>query len=181
MIAESFVGCNDTCLIRPPDALRTGAKRSSVGNVIGRYKIVHTVYFIHVMAFAYRASLGNYDTFSLFDWAAHVRFKFGALHLSVAVYSVNLSIVVKQHTQVVDASLHVYMLPRAFDFFAHIALKPFTVDIAVEIEFSVMVSDTWSPNALTINFLTVLKRESVIVKIKTVKTVRHIFPVDQIL
>ena len=134
-----------------------------------------------MVPFSHSRTFRDYDALRLFNRARHVGLEFGAFHFVVAMHSIYLTVVVEDDSEVVDAPLHVDVLPRAFDLVADEALKSFTVDIAVEIELSVVMPYAWSPYALAVDFLAVLEREGIVIEIEAVEAVRYVFPVYEIL
>ena len=91
--------------------------------------------------------------------------------------SIDLAIIIKEHTQVVDTSLHIMVLPRTTNIFRGIALQPLAIDIRIDIELSVGITDARSPDTLSIDLLMVPQRESIIPEVKTVKAITDILPV----
>src|SRR5665213_249955 len=71
------------------------------------------------------------------------------------------------------------LLPRAIDCFGAEDLKPGAIDIAEDIEHTVVITDTWSPDAFAINvpaFKTISRT-----KIEFARAIAGQFPVHQIL
>ena len=134
-----------------------------------------------MVSFSHSTTLGNDDTFRSFYRTAHVGLQFGTHHLSITVNGIDFPVIIKQYAQIVDSSLHIMVLPRTFRFLASKALQTFSVDIREDIEHSVVVSDTWSPDALAIYFLAVFQGKSIVVEIETVKAIGNVLPVYQIL
>ena len=64
---------------------------------------------------AHSTTLRNDGALRLLNRTTHVGFQFSALHFAIAMDSVYLAIVVEEHGEVVDAPLHVMVLPRATD------------------------------------------------------------------
>ena len=121
------------------------------------------------------------STFGFLFRATHIWFQFRTFHLSVTMNGIYFPIVVEEHTQVVDTSLHVMVLPRSTDILRSIALQALAVDIRKHIELSVGIADGRSPHALTVYLLMILQREGIIVEVETIETVTDIFPVHQVL
>ena len=134
-----------------------------------------------MMSLSHSIALWNNGALRLLDRSAHVWFQFRTLHFPVAVNGINLPIVVKEHTQVVDATLHIVVLPRSANVLTGIALQPFSIDVGVDIELPIGITDTGSPDALTIYLLMIFQRESVVVEVKTIEAITDILPVHQIL
>ena len=181
MVAESLIGGDGDGLIRPPDALRAAAEGAAIGFVVSRYKVVHAIDLIHVVALADSTALWDNRAFGLLDRPAHIRLQFGTLHLTIAVDGVNLAIVVEEHAEVVDATLHVMVLPGATDILRGIALQTLAVDIRKHIELSVSIADGRCPDALTVDLLMILQREGIVSEVETVEAVGDILPVHEIL
>ena len=180
MIAEGFVGGDGDGLVGSPDALATRAEGTPIGLIVGRYEIIHPINLIHMMSLAHSIALGDDDTLGLFDGAAHVGLEFRTLYLAIAVDSINLAVIVKKHREVVDAPLHIMVLPRAADILGSIALESLAIDVRKHIELSVGITDGRCPDPLAVNLPMVLQREGIVIKIKTVKAVADVFPVDQV-
>ena len=92
-----------------------------------------------------------------------------------------LSVIVEQHGEVVDAPLHVMMLPRAAYVLGCIALQTLAIDIGKHVELAVGIADGGSPHALAVYLLVVLQRESIVAEIETVEAVSNVLPVHQVL
>ena len=134
-----------------------------------------------MVALPHPVALGDDDALGLFFRTAHVGIEFGAFHRSVAMYGIHLPVVVEEHAQVVDVSLHVVMLPRTADVAGGIALQSLAVDVGEDIELSVGIADTWCPDALTVNLLMVLQRETVVGEVEAVEAIGDVLPVDEVL
>ena len=93
---------------------------------------------------------------------------------------IDFPIVIEEHGEVVDTSLHVMMFPWASDILAGIALQSLAVDIREDIELTIGVADGRCPDALTIYLLVVFKRESIIVEVETVEAITDVLPVHQV-
>jgi len=133
------------------------------------------------MTFPHGITLWYNGTFRLLYRTTHIRFQLRTLHLPITMDGVNLTIIIEQDAQVVDTPLHIMMLPWSTNILGSIALQPLTIDIRVDIELSVGITDARSPDALSINLLMILQRESIIPEVKTVETVTDILPVHQVL
>ena len=181
MVAKSLVSRDGDGLIRSPDALRARAERTTVGLVIGGDEVIHAAYLIHVVSLAHGIALRDNDTLGRLDGTTHVCLQLRTLHLAIAVDGINLTIVVEEHGEVVDASLHVVMLPWTMDVLRGVALQTLAVDVCKDIKLSVGIANGRCPHALTINLLVVFQREGIVRKVKAVKAIADILPVDKIL
>ena len=181
VIAIGLVGGDDTGLVRAPDALRTGAERTTIGAVVGGDQVVHPVYLIHVMTLAHAVALRDNDALRALLRPAHIRLQFRTLHLAVAVDGIHLAVVVEQHAQVVDVALHIMVHPRPLYLLTGVALQAFAVHVREEIELTVIVADAGRPDALAIDFLMVLQRERIVAEVEAVETVTDVLPVHEIL
>ena len=157
MIAESLVSSNGNRLVRTPDTLGTGAQRTSIRLVIGGDQVIHPIDFVHVMTFPHGIALWYNGTFRLLYRTTHIWFQLRTLHLPITMDGVNLTIIIKQDAQVVDTPLHIMMLPGSTNILGSIALQALTIDIRVDVELSVGITDARSPDALSINLLMVLQ------------------------
>ena len=157
MIAEGLIGRDGNRLVRSPDALGTTAESAAIRTVISRDEVIHPIDLIHVMSLAHSVALGYNRPLRLLDRTAHIRFQFRTLHLAVAMNGIDLPIIVEQHREVVDTSLHVVMLPRSADILRGITLQTFAIDVGKHIELSVGIADGWCPDALSVNLLMVLQ------------------------
>ena len=95
--------------------------------------------------------------------------------------SIHLTIVVEEHTKVVDVSLHVVVLPRTANVFRGVALQSLAVHVGINIKLSVGITDARSPDALSVYLLMIFQRKAVFWKIKAVEAVAHILPVYEVL
>ena len=181
MVAEGLIGGDGDGLIRSPDALRSTAECAAIGFVVSRYKVVHAIDLIHVVPLADSVTLWDNRAFGLLDRPAHIRLQLGTLHLTIAVDGVNLAIVIEEHAEVVDATLHVMVLPRATDILRGIALQTLAVDIGKHIELAVGITDGRRPDTLTVDLLMILQREGIVSEVETVEAVGDILPVHEIL
>ena len=181
MVAKGFVGGNGNSFVRSPDAFGTTAEGTAIRHIIGRYDIIHTINLIHMMALADGIALGDNHTISTLNRTAHIRLQFGTVHLAILMDGINLTVVVEKHGEIVDVALHVMMLPRATDILRGITLQTFTVDVGKHIKLAVSITDGRCPNTLTVNLLVVFERESIVIEIETIKAIRDILPVNQIL
>ena len=180
MVAEGLVGRDGDGLVGSPYALRARAERAAVGLIVGGDEIIHAIDFIHVVAFAHGITLGNDGALGLVDGTAHVGFQLGAFHLAIAVDGINLAIVVEEHGEVVDASLHIVVLPRSANILRSVALQSLAVHIRIDIELSVGMADAGSPDALSVDLLVVLQCEGIVVEVETVEAVADVLPVHQV-
>ena len=73
------------------------------------------------------------------------------------------------------------MRPRPMDILCRIALQALAIDVREHIELPVGIADARSPNALTIDFLVVLQRETILSEVKAVEAIGDVFPVDKVL
>ena len=157
MITEGFVSGDGDGLIRSPDALGTRTEGTTIRHIIGRDEVIHAVDLIHVMPLTHRIAFGNDSALCLLDRATHISFQLCALDLTIAMNSIDLSIVIEEHGEVVDTSLHIMMLPRTSDVFAGVALQSLAVDISKDIELTVSITDGRSPDTLSIDLLMILQ------------------------
>ena len=181
MIAKGLVSCNGDGLIGAPDALGTRTECTTVGLVIGRNEVVHATYLIHVVTLAHSIALRNDDALGSLDRTTHVCLQLCTFHLTIAMNGVDLAIVVEEYGEVVDASLHVMVLPRTTNIFGGITLQALAVDVRENVELSVGIADGWRPDALTVDLLVVLQGEGIVVEVKAVEAIRDVLPVDQVL
>ena len=180
VVAVVLVGCDDTCLVGTPDVVGNGAERASVGHVVCRDEHVFAVNLIHVVSFANGRTVGYDDSVCALYGSAHVGLQLSAVHLAVAMYSIYLAVVVEEHAEVVDASLHVVVLPRSAYVFGGVALQPLAVDVREDVELSVGVAYAWCPDALPVDLLVVAQREGVVVEVEAVEAVADVLPVDEV-
>ena len=181
MIAIGLVGGDDTCLIGSPDALRAAAKGAAVGQVVGRDEIIHPIDLIDVVPLAHTVTFRDDGALRLFDRSAHVWLQLRTFHFAVAVDGIDLPVVVEEHAEVVDAALHVVVLPRAVDILRGIALQAFAVDVSEYIELPVGIAYGRCPYTLTVDLLMVLQREGIVVEVETVEAVADVLPVHEVL
>ena len=133
-----------------------------------------------MVSFTHSVALGYDDTVCLVDRSAHVGLELSAVHLPVAVDGIYLAVVVEEHAEVIDAALHVVVLPGSLYVLAGIALQSLAVDVGEDVKLTVGISDGWSPDALSVYLLMVLERERVVVKVEAVKAVAYVLPVDEV-
>ena len=181
MIAEGLIGCNGDGLVRSPDALGTRTEGTTVRFVIGRDEVIHAIDLIHVMPLAHRIAFGNDGALSLLDGTTHVSFQLRTLDLTIAMNGIYLTIIIEEHREIVDTSLHVMMLPWTPDILAGIALQSLAVDIGKDIELTVGITDGRCPDSLPIDLLMILQREGIVREIKTIEAIADILPVHEIL
>jgi hypothetical protein len=72
------------------------------------------------------------------------------------------------------------MLPWTTDILRGVTLQTFSINVGEYIKLSVCVTDGWCPYTLTVYLLVILKRESIVVEVETVETIRYVFPIYQI-
>ena len=134
-----------------------------------------------MMPLTHGVTFGDDGSFRLLDRSAHVGFQFRTLHLTIAMNGIDLSIVVEEHGEIVDTSLHVMVLPRTADILRRIALQPLAVDVGKHIELPVGITDGWCPNTLPVNLLVILQREGIIREVEAIEAIGNILPVYQVL
>ena len=134
-----------------------------------------------MVAFAHAVALGDDDALGALHGAAHVGLQLGTLHRAVAVDGVHLAVVVEQHAEVVDVTLHVMVRPRAADVLCGVALQSLAVDVAENVELPVGIAYARCPDALAVDFLVVLQREAVFREVEAVEAVGGELPVHEVL
>ena len=82
-----------------------------------------------MVSLANAITLGDNHTVTTFHRTTHIGFQLSTMYLAILMNGVNLAIVVKEHAQVVDITLHVMMLPRTFYLLTGIALQTLAIDI----------------------------------------------------
>ena len=97
MITEGFVSGDGDGLIRSPDALGTRTEGTTVRFVIGRDEVIYAVDLIHVMPLAHCITFRNDGVLRLLNGATHSRFQLCALDLTIAMNTIDLSIVIEEH------------------------------------------------------------------------------------
>ena len=110
-----------------------------------------------MMSLTHRIAFRNDGALCLLDGTTHIGFQLRTLHLAVAMNGIDFPIVIEEHGEVVDTSLHVMMFPWASDILAGIALQTLTVDICKDIELAVGITDGRSPDTLSIDLLMILQ------------------------
>ena len=115
MIPVGLVGSDDARLVGSPDALRARTERASVRTVVGRDEVVRPIDLIHVVALANAVALRDNDAVGSLDRSAHVGLQLRTMYLTIFMDSVDLSVVVEEHAEVVDVALHVMVRPGASD------------------------------------------------------------------
>ena len=128
-------------------------------------------------------SIAFWDDYTLctLNRSAHVGIQLSTFHSAIAMDGIHLTIVVEEHTEVVDVSLHVVVLPRTANVFRGVALQSFAIHVGINIKLSVGISDARSPDALSVYLLMIFQRKAVFWKIKAVEAVAHILPVYEVL
>ena len=157
MIAKSLIGRDGDGFVRPPDALGATAKCAAVRYIISRDEIVHPTYLIYMVSLAHGTPLRDDGALSALDRTTHIGFQLGTLHLPIAMDGINLTIIIEEHREVIDTSLHVMVLPRAADILSGVALQPLTIDIGKHIKLAVGITDGRCPNTLTVDFFVVFE------------------------
>ena len=181
IIAKGLISCDGDGFIGSPNAFGTRTERTTVGLVVRGDEIVHAIDFVHVMTLTHCIALRNDGTLGSLNGTAHVWLQLRTLYLSISMNSVNLAVIIEEYREVVDASLHVVMLPWSPNIFGGITLQALTIDIRKNIEQSIGIANGRCPDALPVNLLVVTKREGIVRKVKTVETIADIRPVHQIL
>ena len=133
-----------------------------------------------MVSFAHGVSGRNDDPLATFHVAAKVGLDFNHPHLVILIYGVYLAVIIKQDGQVINVSAHVDVLPRPGRILGDEHLHAVAVDVGEDIKLPVVVTDTGSPNALTVGFLAVFEPE-LIAHVETVETIAQEFPVHQVL
>ena len=131
-----------------------------------------------MVSLTYSIAFRNDNTVGTLHRSTHVSLQFRTMHLTILMDGVDLAVVIEEHTEVIDISLHVMMFPRTFYLLTGVALQALPIDIGKDIELSVGIADSWRPDTLTIDFLVILQRELVVGEIETVEAVGDILPVD---
>ena len=93
---------------------------------------------------------------------------------------IDFPVIVKKHAKVVDVTLHVVVCPRSLDVLCCVALQAFSVNVGEHVELPVGITNARCPDALTVNLLVILQRESLVVEVKAVEAVRDVLPVHQV-
>ena len=180
VVAEGLVGGDGDGLVGSPDTLGARAERTSVGLVVSGDEVVHAIDLVHVVSLAHGISLGDDDAVGLLLGSAHVGLEFGAVYLTVAVYGIYLAVIVKEHAEVIDASLHVVVLPGTADVGTGVALEPLAVDVGEDVELSVGIAYGGSPDALSVYLLVVAEPEGIVLEVEAVEAVADVLPVDEV-
>ena len=134
-----------------------------------------------MMTFTHAIPLWDNHTVSTLHGTTHVGLQFRAVHLTILMNGINLAVIIEEHTEVIDITLHIMVRPGAADILGRVALQTLAVDVREHIELSVGITDSGCPDTLTVNLLMILQRELIISEVKTVEAVTHVLPVHQIL
>ena len=70
-----------------------------------------------MMPLADGIALGNDGALGLLDGTAHVGLQFRTFHFSIAMDGINLAVVIEEHAQIVDLTLHIVVFPGTSDVF----------------------------------------------------------------
>ena len=133
------------------------------------------------MTFAHAVTLRDNHAVSTLHGTTHVGLQFRAVHLTILMNGINLAVIIEEHTEVIDITLHIMVRPGTADILCRVALQPLAVDVREHIELSVGITDSGCPDTLTVNLLMILQRELIIGEVKTVEAVAHVLPVHQVL
>ena len=80
-------------------------------------------------------------------------------HVSILVNGINLTILIKEHREVVDIAINFMMRPRSLGTIRNIHLQTMSVDVREDIELSVVIADSRCPDTLSVSLLTVSEIE----------------------
>ena len=83
---------------------------------------------------AYAIAFGYDGALRSLHRSAHVGLQLRTLHLAVAVNGINLAVIIEQHAEVIDITLHVVVCPRTAYILCRVALQTLTVDVGKNIE-----------------------------------------------
>ena len=133
------------------------------------------------MTLAHCITLRDNRALGLLDRTAHIRLQLRTLHFTIAVNGIYFSIVIEKYAKIIDASLHVMVLPRAPNILGSIALQALAVDVCKHIELPIRIADSRCPDSLTVDLLMALQRKGIVVEIEAVEAIADILPVHQVL
>ena len=133
-----------------------------------------------MVTFTHTVALRNDNAVCAFYETAHIGLQFRTVYLAILMDSIDLTVVVKEHAEVVDVALHVMMRPRAVDILCGVTLQTLAVDVREDIELSVGVADSGCPDTLTVYLLMVLQGKLIVREIESVKAIADILPVYEV-
>ena len=133
-----------------------------------------------MVSFSHTIAFRDDDTFRPLDRPTHIGLQLRASHCAISMNGIDFPVIVKKHAKVVDVTLHVVVCPRSLDVLCCVALQAFSVDVGEHVELPVGITNARCPDALTVNLLVILQRESLVVEVKAVEAVRDVLPVHQV-
>ena len=133
------------------------------------------------MTLAHSVAFGYDYTFRTLYRTTHIGMQFGTFHGAVAMNGIHLAVIVEQHTEVIDVTLHVVMRPWSAYVLCRKALQPLAVDVGIYIKLSVGIAYARCPDALTVYFLMIFQREAVFSEWEAVEAIADVLPVYEVL
>src|SRR5262249_29442512 len=141
----------------PGERIRARAFHRDVRARYGAHDVVLALDFVEVRSLSH-AEIGlDHDPVCIGHDRGEVLIEFGDPYGARSVTRIDLSIVVKQHREIVEALLDAVVAPRPTRIRRPEHLESEAVHVRENVVGSVVIAETWCPDSLTVDLLAILE------------------------